>query len=366
MTRQMGPAERAAHQYADTGWPVFGLVPGEKSPVTRHGFLDATTGHREIERTWARNPDRNVGIATGAPGPDVVDVDHHGEAGSGYAAWNQLQRAGLVRDPKAIVSTPSGGLHAYFAGTSQRSGSLPGRHLDWRAAGGYVAAPPSRVGGRPYEEVIEHRASSATVDFSAIRGLLEPVRDRQAQQWQQDGRPRDLGHLAAWVAGQAEGNRNGGLYWAACRAAEAGDATALDAIREAALAAGLGEREAGRTIASALRTADRGRPQIQITLPGTRRREAAGAAAQGNSTTREDRAVSIRGAIRDRAAQISQAARPAAGRQPGQDRARAAGQAEPDSGKTRAAGRYGPGGSGSREAEAFWAGGFPPDNEHER
>ena len=64
--------------------------------MTRRGFLDASTDPDRIAAWWKSGPDRNVAIATGAPGPDVVDVDQHGEAGNGFAAWNQVKRAGLV------------------------------------------------------------------------------------------------------------------------------------------------------------------------------------------------------------------------------------------------------------------------------
>ena len=61
----------------------------------------------------------------------------------------------------------------------------------------------------------------------------------------------DIGRLAAWVAAQPEGNRNAGLYWAACRAVEADvDPGELAA---AAVQAGLSETEALRTIGSARR-----------------------------------------------------------------------------------------------------------------
>ena len=53
----------------------------------------------------------------------------------------------------------------------------------------------------------------------------------------------DTGRLAAWVARLPEGNRNAGLFWAACRAAETGHPGALDALAEAARTAGLPERE---------------------------------------------------------------------------------------------------------------------------
>jgi hypothetical protein len=245
----------AAQRYATHGWPVFPCAPGEKVPVTRRGFLDASTDHERIAAWWKSDPDRNVAIATGAPGPDVVDVDQHGEAGNGFAAWNRARRAGLVSRPQGIVRTPSGGMHAYFAGTDQRSGKITGQHLDFRARGGYVVAPPSAVAGRRYE-VVQHQPSHATVDFPAIRGLLEPQRAPGRAQPKHEGElRRDVMHLAAWVAAQPEGNRNDGLFWAASRAAEAGDTAALEAIAQAAQSAGLDEREIERTIRSAQRGA---------------------------------------------------------------------------------------------------------------
>lgn len=64
----------------------------------------------------------------------------------------------------------------------------------------------------------------------------------------------DLGTLAAWVAAQQEGNRNDGLFWAACRAIESGHSD-LDDLVAAAGRAGLAEDEARRTVASAARKA---------------------------------------------------------------------------------------------------------------
>ncbi len=81
---------RAALAYATAGWRVFPCIPGEKVPATSHGVKDATTDPAQIRAWWARNPDRNVAIATGAPGPDVLDVDRHGDA-SGFPALRQLQ-----------------------------------------------------------------------------------------------------------------------------------------------------------------------------------------------------------------------------------------------------------------------------------
>jgi hypothetical protein len=111
--------------YARRGWPVFPCQPGSKVPATRHGFHDASTDWRQIERWWSRQPDANVAIATGAPGPDVLDVDQHGRAGNGFAAYDRLMDAGLVVQPSAVVITPNGGLHAYFTGSSHRPVGCP-------------------------------------------------------------------------------------------------------------------------------------------------------------------------------------------------------------------------------------------------
>ena len=58
---------------------------------------------------------------------------------TGWAAFNRLKAAGLLAGAFRLVRTPSGAAaHLYFAGTDQRSGSLPGQHLDFKACGGCV------------------------------------------------------------------------------------------------------------------------------------------------------------------------------------------------------------------------------------
>jgi hypothetical protein len=252
-----GTAEQA-QAYAAHGWPVFPCQPGSKEPATRHGFLDATTDPDRIAWWWRRQPGANVAVATGQPGPDVLDVDQHRAAGSGFAALNRLKRAGLAEGASAIVSTPSGGLHLYFAGSGQRSGKLPRHHLDFKAVGGYILAPPSQVSGRPYT-VIRHQARAGRLDWASVIGLLEPrCQPASRPAVARDG---DLSHLAGWAGRLREGNRNDGLFWAACRAAEAGDETVLAELAAAAESAGLAGREITATIASARRTARLRQPE---------------------------------------------------------------------------------------------------------
>jgi hypothetical protein len=250
---------RQALAYASRGWPVFPCMPGRKTPLTRHGFRDATTDERRITAWFGHRPDRNLAIATGAPGPDVLDVDQHGPAGNGYTAFARLTKAGLMNGAAAYVRTPSGGLHAYFRGSDQRNGHLPAHHLDFRSRGGYVLAPPSHVDGKPYHLICTADADGG-LDWAAVTALLEPQRQTVRPQPHPDP-GRDLSHLARWVASQGEGNRNAGLFWAANRALDANPATDLSPLAAAARQAGLGDKEITRTLDSA-RKGGRTRPHV--------------------------------------------------------------------------------------------------------
>jgi hypothetical protein len=241
-----------ALRYARADWPVFPCVAGEKVPATRHGLLDASTDPDKIAWWWSHHPERNVAIATGCPGPDVLDVDVRKD-GSGFAAFNRLRREGLLNGAGAYVRTPSGGLHVYFTGTEQGNGRLPDHHVDFRSCGGYIVAPPSQVSGRPYE-LLRHDQGQASLDWAKVTRLLEPQRQHVSEH--SAGRPADASRLAGWVAHLPEGNRNDGLFWAANRALETG-LTDLGELAEAARKTGLEEREIVRTLASARRRADR-------------------------------------------------------------------------------------------------------------
>jgi hypothetical protein len=252
----------AAVRYARAGWPVFPTAANEprcdqgpdcrcKVPLTRHGLHDAETDPRIIARWWARHPDANVAIATGAPGPTVLDVDRsHGKPG--YASLRQAQQTGLVPSPMAAIRTPSGGAHLYYYGDTQGNGSMPRKGLDLRGKGGYVVAPPSVVHGRPYV-LVGRTAAPTRIDFAAIREHLEPRPEHPA--WHQQPGQTGVGHLADFVARLEEGNRNTGTFWAACRAVEAGDSQTLATIARAAVSTGLDQRAVAKTIASAQRMA---------------------------------------------------------------------------------------------------------------
>jgi hypothetical protein len=95
--------------------------------------------------------------------------------GNGFSALGRLKRAGILAGAAALIRTRSGGLHIYFAGTTQGCHALPRHHLDFKARGGYVLAPPSVVGGKPYK-LLDHRAGTAAVDWPKVVAVLEPRR----------------------------------------------------------------------------------------------------------------------------------------------------------------------------------------------
>lgn len=157
----------AAIRYTRMGWPVFPLGVRSKLPAIPkdkggHGFLDATTDIERITRWWTRHPTHNIGLATGHMF-DVIDVDVKKNAG-GVMSFLDLLRRGAVYDRSGIVVgntvipdvhalavTATGGMHFYIEKTGHgiAANTLPDHPgIDFRGMGGYVAAPPSTMGGR--------------------------------------------------------------------------------------------------------------------------------------------------------------------------------------------------------------------------
>jgi hypothetical protein len=272
-----------ARAYAEVGWPVFPLARGEKIPALPavhpagdplratckgecgrlgHGFNDATTDLRQIEEWWGRHPGWNVGIATGAPGPDVLDVDNHGAAGNGYAAMNRLKRAGLCGGQQAIVTTPSTGYHLYYKGSGQPNGTIRDQHIDFRGKGGYVVAPPSKTADGAYVVVEHHPGEPATISWREVHDVLDPP-ELQAQRQLRPTSPATTGgrgnegrvdRVSGFVADGKDHDRNYRVFWAGRELEWAGqlDRAAEDRLVSAAVSAGLrgGEAEARRSIAS--------------------------------------------------------------------------------------------------------------------
>lgn len=95
----------------------------------------------------------------------------------------------------------------------------------------------------------------ALLDAQRLRDFLDPRPKYTPAPAPPGGWPLDVARLASQVASRPEGERNLGLFKAACRMAEHGHSPreALDALGLAAIQSGLGEREITRTVGSAYR-----------------------------------------------------------------------------------------------------------------
>lgn len=242
---------------------MFPCVPGQKRPLTARGFHDATTDLVQIEQWWARWPGANLGLPAGAvSGAVVVDVDVREDV-DGRESMRRALDAGWVGMPVFTVVSPSGGRHGYYPATPgvvQRSWQAARAGVDFRGDGGYIVIPPSHTAAGSYRLATVRQGAAAGIDSDALRDFLDPrnaLRPRAADRGMAQSEPRVVvSRLAAWVAGLGEGERNRGLFWATCRAAEhaIAPATAVDVLGAAAAEAGLGPREIAATVRSAYRT----------------------------------------------------------------------------------------------------------------
>lgn len=157
--------QTAAMDYASWGWPVFPLGARAKAPAIPKskggkGFKQAHTDVERIKVWWRKNPDHNIGLATGH-GFDVIDIDTKDSDGNpssaGVNSLMQLLQEHKIPECHGVAVTASGGMHLYVKATGKGNfaGLRPG--VDYRGKGGYVVAPPSRLKtkGSNYNWLIE-------------------------------------------------------------------------------------------------------------------------------------------------------------------------------------------------------------------
>jgi hypothetical protein len=218
-----------------------------------------------VERWWSRWPGANIAVPTGpVSGFDVVDVDVR-QSGSGYESFHRaVDRLGLHGWVLRVL-TPSGGMHFYYPaepGRAQPNWVCASAHVDFRGAGGAIILPPSQgLCGheirQPYT-LVATQTNTGPIYAKALRDLLDPGQAKRRFEARLRRTPVGTARtsaLRAWVAARPVGERNMGLFWAACRMAEAGhqfDHT-LGVLLDAAHQCGLLDREILATVNSAYR-----------------------------------------------------------------------------------------------------------------
>lgn len=170
--------QTAALDHAARGWPVFPCNPETKRPLTKHGFMDASTDPKVIAAWWAKWPRAMIAVPTGeAIGAWVLDVDDPAafEAGCDIAL------------PKTRRGNTGKGYHLYFqwdpshpiinAQKTVKGWGIPGLPgADVRGQGGYVIVPPSiHPTGKPYAWASDQEPSEAPDE------LVHIIRNRRSQ-----------------------------------------------------------------------------------------------------------------------------------------------------------------------------------------
>lgn len=226
-----------------------------------HGVHDASTDPARIRALFAVAPwATGYGIACGRAPHHLVGVDLDVKHGAdGVAALHALAAAhGFTVPPTVTVLTPSGGRHLWFTAPAPVPNSVGrlGPGIDIRGSGGYVVGPGSRTLAGRYTLAPGTASDPLAEAPPALLRLAEPPPARPAQR-PDPATPRHPAEkraaaLVRFVLDSREGERNGRLFWAACRAYDAGLGDALaPALVTAAVHAGLSEREAAATVASA-------------------------------------------------------------------------------------------------------------------
>jgi hypothetical protein len=144
----------AAQDYRARGWPVHPLhswtgdrcscgrpdcTSPAKHPRLRHGLNEATTDADVIRDWWEREPQANIGLATGVAF-DVLDIDGPVDGTTELARLVAEHGDIALEGPTAATGN---GYHLLVQSTGHgnRAKFLTG--CDWRGRGGYIVAPPS-------------------------------------------------------------------------------------------------------------------------------------------------------------------------------------------------------------------------------
>lgn len=234
--------------YAARGWPVFPCDwrrgDKEKTPLVGRdkdadgkpipgsgGLKKATVDPAQIREWWKKWPDALIGVRLGhESGVWVVDYDpRDGENVDEVAARMAELVGNFPVGPKS--RTQSGGWHIWFR---MPDGDVPKnsvgkgatKHIDWRAEGGYVILPPSRMSdGAAYEWLVSPDiaefpdAPPDLLDLVFKRGKFAPKAERRApvpgRVVEDDAKRRyckiALGKAAGRITELPDGQRNSGI-----------------------------------------------------------------------------------------------------------------------------------------------------------
>lgn len=200
---------------ARAGFRVFPLRTRDKRPLPNFPWKDlASNDKTTVASWWDRNPNANIGLATGGRFL-VVDVDKP-------EAWGDLLTAKKYELPPCPTVRTGKGMHLYFAMPAgfeigNRAG-LGGGVFDVRGNGGYVVAPPSvHPDGQRYEWATDVDLAHIPLPPDWLLDLLTARKDTLSAPVPTSVRldkyvAAALAGVSADVASAPEGQRNATLY----------------------------------------------------------------------------------------------------------------------------------------------------------
>jgi hypothetical protein len=227
----LNPNLNRALALAAQGFPVFPCDKEDKSPLTPHGFKDATTNEGVIHLAWfgGAYPEALIGVATGEKsGIAVVDVDRHENSADGFES---LRERGIELPGTFSNQTPSNGEHHFYQRPAvdafpSRTNAFPG--VDIKVDKGYVIwhrpdVPPNlRELINPWPKELDEAIER---EEQAHANPSSPAADHAANHSPQadidEGRMRRSGLAAlkgraADLAKTPKGLRNRSLYEGVC------------------------------------------------------------------------------------------------------------------------------------------------------
>jgi hypothetical protein len=145
---------------ARRGFHVLPLVARNKMPIFPGGYKLGTTDADQLRLWWTKNPEANIGIATGESNLLVMDNDHGLRDYDDFITWrdrNGLPPTYTVRSGRR----PEFGVQMYYRGhvTTQgrKTWKLDGCTGDFKSDGGLVVHPPSihPDSGEAYEVLLD-------------------------------------------------------------------------------------------------------------------------------------------------------------------------------------------------------------------
>lgn len=186
----------AAQAYLKLGFSVIPIEPNGKRPLVKWEEFQQQLATLDLVELWLKQwPAMNIGIVTGfLSGLTVVDID-------GPEGVASVRTHGLAFPRTYTVKTPKGH-HLYYAFTPDLhtgAGFVP--HVDIRGEGGYVVAPPSRIGTNDYIVLRDEPFAELDPIPPALLGKAKPTTppaSSEAERW----------IVNTLLAGKPQGERN--------------------------------------------------------------------------------------------------------------------------------------------------------------